>query len=61
MIKPTGINQQWSGDITYLKVGQRWHYLAVVLDLFSRRVIGWAFGQQKSTEFTTESIEVSHK
>jgi transposase InsO family protein len=55
--KPTGINQQWSGDITYLKVGQRWHYLAVVLDLFSRRVIGWALGQQKSTELTMKALK----
>ena len=55
--KPTAINQQWSGDITYLKVGQRWHYLAVVLDLFSRRVIGWAFGQQKSVALTMKALK----
>ena len=54
--KPTGVNQQWSGDITYLKVGQRWHYLAVVLDLYSRRVIGWALGQQKSTDLTMKAL-----
>ena len=55
--KPTSINQQWSGDITYLKVGARWHYLAVVLDLFSRRVIGWALGQQKSTALTMKALK----
>jgi transposase InsO family protein len=55
--KPTGVNQQWSGDITYLKVGQRWHYLAVVLDLYSRRVIGWAMGKQKSTELTMKALK----
>jgi transposase InsO family protein len=44
--KADGINQQWSGDITYLKVGSRWYYLAVVLDLFSRRVISWDFGKK---------------
>lgn len=33
-------NQQWAGDITYLKLGQRWLYLAVVLDLYSRKVVG---------------------
>lgn len=55
--KPTGVNQQWSGDITYLKVGQRWHYLAVVLDLYSRRVIGWALGHQKSTDLTMKALK----
>lgn len=55
--KPTNINQQWSGDITYLKVGNRWHYLAVVLDLFSRRIVGWALGHQKSTELTMKALK----
>ena len=56
--KPDAINQQWSGDITYLKVGSRWYYLAVVLDLFSRRVIGWAFGQSKSTVLTLLVLQI---
>jgi transposase InsO family protein len=59
--KPTGINQQWSGDITYLKVGAKWHYLAVVIDLFSRRVIGWAFGKNKSTELTLKALRLAIK
>lgn len=50
MAKATGMNPQWSGDITYLKVGARWHYLAVVIDLFFRRVIGWAFEKIKGSE-----------
>ena len=57
--KPTAINQQWSGDITYLKVGQRWHYLAVVLDLFSRRIIGWALGKYKTTELTLKALRLA--
>lgn len=59
MGKPTEINQQWSGDITYLKVGQRWHYLAVVIDLFSRRIIGWAFGKNKTTELTLKALRLA--
>jgi transposase InsO family protein len=35
-------NRKWVSDITYIKVGRVWVYLAVVLDLYSRRVIGWA-------------------
>lgn len=57
--KPTTINQQWSGDITYLKVGARWHYLAVVLDLFSRRIIGWAFGKNKTTKLTMKALRLA--
>lgn len=61
MGKPTDINQQWSGDITYLKVGGRWHYLAVVIDLFSRRIIGWAFGKSKTTELTLKALKLAIK
>ena len=35
------LNTAWSGDITYLWTGEGWLYLSVVLDLFSRRVVGW--------------------
>ncbi len=58
---PTTINQLWSGDITYLKVGQHWHYLAVVLDVFSRRIIGWAFGKNKTTELTLKALKTALK
>lgn len=61
MEKPTSINQQWSGDITYLKVGSRWHYLAVVIDLFSRRIIGWAFGKNKTTALTLKALRLAIK
>jgi transposase InsO family protein len=59
--KPTRINQQWSGDVTYLKVGACWHYLAVVLDLYSRRIIGWAFGKNKSTKLTMKALRLALK
>ncbi len=35
-------NQVWCGDVTYIWTGKRWAYLAVVLDLFARKPVGWA-------------------
>lgn len=43
--KPTAINQLWVADITYTRLRTEFVYLAVVLDAFSRRVIGWALGR----------------
>ncbi len=34
-------NTVWCGDFTYIWVESRWHYLALVIDLYSRRVVGW--------------------
>ncbi|TVR42210.1 MAG: IS3 family transposase [Planctomycetota bacterium] len=43
-------NQKWVGDITYLHTADGFEYLATVLDLFSRRVVGWALGAEITTE-----------
>ena len=39
---PKQADQIWAGDVTYLRTGQGWMYLAVVMDLYSRRIIGWS-------------------
>ena len=39
-------NQKWVADFTYIRTGEGWLYLAVVLDLFSRRVVGWSMSAQ---------------
>lgn len=46
---PLDKNQVWAGDITYLKTGEGWLYLAVIMDLYSRRIIGWAIDKRMTT------------
>ena len=41
---PTGANQAWMTDITYIETGEGWLYLVAILDVWSRRVVGWACG-----------------
>jgi putative transposase len=43
-------NQKWAADISYLWTGEGWLYLAVVLDLFARRVVGWAMSERPHKE-----------
>jgi transposase InsO family protein len=44
-MQPTAVNQLWVADITYIRLRQEFVYLSVLLDAYSRRVIGWALGQ----------------
>jgi putative transposase len=43
-------NQVWCGDITYVWAQGKWHYLAVVLDLYARRVVGWALSEKPGSK-----------
>jgi putative transposase len=49
-------DQVWVGDITYLKVGPVYWYLAVVMDKYSRRIVGWSFGQRKDVRLTLGAL-----
>jgi len=49
-------DQVWVGDITYLKVGSIYRYLAVVMDKYSRRVVGWSYGPRKDVKLTLRAL-----
>jgi putative transposase len=50
-------NAVWVGDITYLKLGANWRYLATVMDRCTRRVIGWSFGPKKDVRLTLQALD----
>ena len=49
-------NQKWVADFTYLWTAEGWLYVAVVLDLFSRRVVGWAMQSEMTTQLVTDAL-----
>lgn len=53
----SGLDQIWVADITYLKVGQRWLYLAAIMDLYSRRILGWSLGRNRTTDLTLKAFD----
>jgi putative transposase len=53
---PTEANRVWAGDVTYIAIEQGWPYLAVILDLFSRRVVGWSVSPTTDTKLAQEAL-----
>lgn len=56
---PQTLNTLWSGDITFIRTQQGWLYLAVVMDLCSRKVINWAFSDKPNSELTTRALRLA--
>lgn len=52
-------NQLWCGDVTYIWVGKRWAYLAVVMDLFSRKPIGFAMSYSPDSNLTAKALTMA--
>ena len=56
---PTEINQLWVADITYIRLRQEFVYLAVVLDAFSRRIVGWAMGHDLKAQLVLDALNMA--
>ncbi len=54
-------NQVWCGDVTYIWTGKRWSYLAVVLDLYARQVVGWAISNSPDSELTAKALRLAYE
>jgi putative transposase len=54
-----GPNQKWAGDISYILTSEGWLYLAVILDLYSRRVIGWAVSNRMKRDLAIRALEMA--
>jgi len=56
---PPAPNITWAGDITYIPTGEGWLYLSTVLDLYSRRVIGWGLADHLRTELVSSALRMA--
>jgi putative transposase len=52
-------NQAWCGDVTYIWTGNRWAYLAVVLDIFARKPVGWAMSFSPDSDLTIRALKMA--
>lgn len=57
--RATRPNQKWLADITYIPTAEGWLYLAVVLDLFSRKIVGWAFADNLESRLVERAFEMA--
>lgn len=55
----TAPNQKWVGDITYLWTEQGWLYLAVILDLYSRQVVGWSMSERMTADLACNALQMA--
>ena len=58
-LAPTGLDQLWVADITYVRLAEGFVYLAAVLDAFSRKVIGWALDDHLEARLAIEALDMA--
>jgi putative transposase len=56
---PEAANQLWTADITYVATGEGWLYLAVVEDLYSRKIVGWSMGSRIDSRLVADALEMA--
>ena len=54
-----GPNERWASDITYISTHQGWLYLAVVMDLYSRRIVGWSMGRWINRHLVIDALNMA--
>jgi putative transposase len=57
--QPSLLDTVWCGDITYVRTGQGWLYLATVIDLASRRLIGWSMGDRHDATLVVDALQMA--
>jgi len=58
-VAATAPNQKWAGDISYIWTREGWLYLAVIIDLYSRRVVGWAVSNRMKRDLAIRALEMA--
>ena len=56
---PPTINHSWADDVTYLRTHEGWMYLAVVMDLYSRCIIGWSVSRRMTVELVEQALQMA--
>lgn len=57
--KPSKMNQAWTSDITYIDTHEGWLYLAVIMDLYSRSIVGWSMNKTMTSELVLNALKMS--
>ena len=58
---PKQPNQVWCGDVTYIWTGRHWSYLAVVLDLYARKPVGWSLSKSPNSQLTAKALSNAYE